>query len=143
MNCDQETYQKQLEYGREWKKKNRAKQNEYDRKWRKTLKGALSKKYQKARKSAKKRELEFSLTKEQYLNIIGDYKCFYCSGDFTLEIWGTSLDRINNDLGYTEDNVVPCCGNCNILRGKLLTKEETKKIIEFLAVLRNKSNPWK
>jgi len=31
----------------------------------------------------------------------------------------TGLDRVNTNLGYTEPNVTPCCGRCNIAKRDL------------------------
>lgn len=31
---------------------------------------------------------------------------------------GVGLDRLNHDLGYSVDNVRPCCGPCNMRRGR-------------------------
>lgn len=31
------------------------------------------------------------------------------------------VDRIDNDRGYTEENCVPCCGQCNRAKGTLAT----------------------
>lgn len=41
--------------------------------------------------------------------------CYYC-GDM---IDGIGIDRVNNKLDYKIDNVVPCCGTCNIMKGTL------------------------
>jgi hypothetical protein len=30
-----------------------------------------------------------------------------------------TLDRINNDIGHNNDNVVICCLECNLKRGRL------------------------
>ncbi|CAH6420236.1 Hypothetical protein MVR_LOCUS75 [uncultured virus] len=43
--------------------------------------------------------------------------CYYC-----LEVYREDLltvDRINGELGYTSDNVVPVCQGCNMMKGTL------------------------
>jgi hypothetical protein len=42
--------------------------------------------------------------------------CKYC-GDSSPLMMG--LDRIDNSLGHTIDNVVPCCRRCNYIRGAM------------------------
>ena len=39
------------------------------------------------------------------------------------------IDRIDNNKGYTIDNIVPCCAKCNYAKGKL-TLQEFKELIE-------------
>jgi hypothetical protein len=73
--------------------------------------------------------LHISYEKCQELWALG---CTYCSKNL-FEEKGCSLDRLNNDLGYTVENVVPCCGNCNTVRSDVLTHEEMK--IAMTAVL--------
>jgi hypothetical protein len=54
--------------------------------------------------------------------------CFYCgseSSDRSLR----GLDRVDNTLGYTFDNVVPACTCCNHMRG-------VKQVDEFVADIR-------
>lgn len=58
--------------------------------------------------------------------------CHYCAKSLADET-GCGLDRLNNDLGYTLSNVVPCCGSCNTIRNRFLTHEEMK--IAMKAVL--------
>jgi hypothetical protein len=74
------------------------------------------------------------LTKEQYYNVIKDNTCYYCSG--TLGNKGYSLDRIDNNLGYEVNNILPCCKNCNRFRMDLLTVDETLHLIKILKQLR-------
>ena len=31
----------------------------------------------------------------------------------------TGIDRMDNDLGYTTENTVPCCTTCNMLKGTM------------------------
>ena len=43
--------------------------------------------------------------------------CFYCTATkATIRI---GLDRIDNTLGHTKDNVNPCCTICNLTRGNM------------------------
>jgi len=60
--------------------------------------------------------------------------CSYCAKNIEIEK-GCSLDRLDNSLGYTEDNVVPCCGNCNTIKSDILTFNEMRiamaAIIQF------------
>ncbi len=64
--------------------------------------------YKKYKRDAKRRGLEFSLTKTQFYSYEGD-DCHYCGG----EVNHISLDRIDNDYGYIEGNVTSCCHMCN------------------------------
>jgi len=38
--------------------------------------------------------------------------CYYCN--VPMEMVG--LDRVDNDIGYTVENTVPCCTMCNIMK---------------------------
>ena len=49
--------------------------------------------------------------------------CQYCCGENNKA--GIGLDRINNDIGYTAKNTVPCCRGCNSWKGTHHTYEET------------------
>ena len=55
----------------------------------------------------------------------GFTECIYC-GETDWRKLG--LDRINNSKPHTEDNVVPCCRRCNIIRGNRFTVDEMKEI---------------
>jgi hypothetical protein len=74
--------------------------------------------------AAKRRGLEFSLSREQFVTICKS-KCHYCGcepyqvrhedkcGD---EFIYNGIDRVNNDLGYIMGNVVAACGVCNCMK---------------------------
>ena len=55
--------------------------------------------------------------------VISKLLCFYCRQQCMLlykEVRNSkqwTLDRIDNDIGHTKDNVVICCLTCNIKRG--------------------------
>ena len=67
---------------------------------------------------------EVTVTLSEYLSLVSQ-GCSYCGADLTFNK-GSGLDRIDNSKGYTLDNVLSCCGDCNKLRGNRLTVEETK-----------------
>lgn len=81
--------------------------------------------------NAKTRGYEFALTKEQ-VRILTKQNCHYCgaipnnrffhtgnNGDYIYN----GLDRIENTKGYTIDNVVPCCIQCNRSKTDMTIKE--------------------
>ena len=66
-------------------------------------------------------------------------KCFYC--DIPYEIWeflykgfqnkySLTFDRKNNDFGYTSDNLVLACGQCNSVKSNILDSNEMKEIAD-------------
>lgn len=61
--------------------------------------------------TAKGRGIVFDLTKEEFLSF-WQKPCTYCGG----EILTIGLDRVNNNKGYSLDNVVPCCIICNVMK---------------------------
>ena len=64
-----------------------------------------------AKKSDKKKGLECDLTIEFVDHLIKD-GCQYCGDTEGL----IGLDRIDNNLGHLQQNVVPCCSRCNYIR---------------------------
>lgn len=66
------------------------------------------------RKSDRKAGRENDLTKEFIEDQISK-GCFYC-GEAEIRM---TLDRIDNDIGHTQGNVVPCCIRCNYVRGAM------------------------
>jgi hypothetical protein len=91
--------------------------------------------------TAKKKNIVFALTKEDF-SFIANMNCFYCGGKpaqiskpgkYSGEFIYSGIDRINSDKGYTSDNIVPCCGTCNTMKNSLSVsefKEHIKQIIE-------------
>ena len=83
--------------------------------------------YVTARNAAKQRKLAFELSREEYEALVS-HPCHYCDGP--LNSWGLGLDRKNNRLGYTLDNVLPCCKDCNLVRADRYTVQE----MEFIGI---------
>ena len=76
--------------------------------------------------TAKERNINFSLPFKLYESQLWGKPCHYCG----CEIEVTGLDRKNSDKGYTPDNVVPCCGDCN-------NKKSTKPYEQFIVEVKN------
>lgn len=79
------------------------------------------------RAGAERRGFEWSLTEEDFDRLTSS-NCIYCGtppsqvrtlkscmGSFVY----TGIDRVDNALGYTPENSVPCCTKCNLWKGKL------------------------
>lgn len=69
----------------------------------------------------KKRNLEFNLTKEYFINNIISKPCIYCGSTENI-----GCDRLDNKKGHTEDNIVPACYICNTVRNDHFSFEEMK-----------------
>ena len=73
---------------------------------------------------AKQLNKMFSIPEDMFKTLTQS-ECFYCgvkpnqqakaNGKYN-EYVHNGLDRVDNSLGYTPDNVVPCCGNCNMMK---------------------------
>lgn len=94
--------------------------------------------YISSRQGAKRRDLVFELSKEDHRKL-SEQNCFYCNdspkryncyvrNDGTIRrspsqetvdrawINAGGIDRLNNDIGYTNDNCVACCSKCNFAK---------------------------
>jgi len=77
--------------------------------------------YSSAMGVAKAKGYAFTIGRELFAELMGK-PCSYC-GD-ALHETGLGLDRLDNDKGYTPDNVVQCCVDCNMARGRRFTADE-------------------
>ncbi len=68
---------------------------------------------------AKSADIEFNLTKKEFLTFWQN-PCTYC-GDIIETI---GLDRIDSNQGYILNNIVPCCTICNKIK-------YTENVIDF------------
>ena len=80
---------------------------------------------------ARKRNIEFNLTPDEFSNLISK-NCYYCGAEpRTHELVSKSLankkyilvangiDRFDNNEGYNTSNCVPCCTLCNTMKSNL------------------------
>ena len=77
--------------------------------------------YVTAIKTAARRGFDWSIPEHKYVLFVS-HPCFYCGGPLCEA--GVGLDRVHNHIGYHENNVVPCCGCCNVTRGDRFSFEE-------------------
>jgi hypothetical protein len=75
------------------------------------------------RNNDNRRGYENNLKKDWFISNILSKPCHYCNSTDRI-----GSDRIINSKGHTMDNVVPCCYNCNVLRGDRFTVAEMLKI---------------
>lgn len=81
------------------------------------------------RNSAKRRSLTWSLTRNAFEHLLFG-KCVYC-GQSPNQLIKTvnhsalvnGIDRVDNTLGYVEENCVSCCKFCNYAKGASSLKE--------------------
>ena len=93
------------------------------------------------KKQAKIRNIKWSLSDEQVRNLVNQ-PCFYCGIEpkiykksnpkaYKVTTSYIGIDRLNNNEGYTPENVVPCCSVCNYLKWTLSLDEFKKQITKI------------
>lgn len=95
----------------------------------------------------RKKQTLFDLTFEEFLEIIKNKTCHYCGEELVYEeysrFWGKTnsrahqLDRKDNELGYTKNNLVTCCWECNRLKSNRFTYEEFLQLSPALKKIQN------
>ena len=88
---------------------------------------SLDKMYKKLLKRHVKK-LNFSIdtfiSKDQLEKLMCCPMCYYC-GSTNSKI---GVDRLNDDIGYEVDNIVPCCKACNFMKNELSCQEFIKHV---------------
>lgn len=98
------------------------------------------------KRNAEKRGILFDLTTDQF-RAVTILNCKYCGKEpYDVIAKGNSkrknviehssytysgVDRINSDLGYTIDNVAPCCWKCNVIKNNMKLNDFKSKIIDI------------
>lgn len=83
-------------------------------------------KYDKAQRDTRGRGMIWTISFEEFARLNSSL-CTYC--DDPLPEVGHGLDRKDNSVGYTIENVVPCCDDCNKTRGDRYSFQEMKEIL--------------
>lgn len=89
----------------------------------KTYSKTINGKFSKYKIKAKERNIVFNLTFDEF-KTFWNKPCFYCC----VKIDTIGLDRINNNIGYFYNNIVPCCIICNKLKNNLSLEDWTSYI---------------
>lgn len=121
-NRSRESKDRKKEYNKKYRELNKLKKTAYQKAYSQTLNG----KYSEYKNRAKRSGLSFELTHNDFLQMWKS-RCYYC-GD-TINTIG--LDRLDNMLGYTVKNCVPCCVICNKMKHILSVEsffEQVEKI---------------
>ena len=84
---------------------------------------------------ALRRNLEWELTYEDTVRLLGD-SCFYCGSmpqRIVNEVLGDpfvcgGIDRLDSEKGYSIENCVSCCSDCNYLKNAMNVNEFLDRI---------------
>lgn len=94
---------------------------------------------------AKNRGYDFLLTSTQFKELASK-NCYYCGNLPTLErvtIYGkyvyNGIDRIDNSIGYSMENCVSCCFDCNRAKGTMTQGDFFTWIMRVYTVHNNES----
>lgn len=94
--------------------------------------------YRTCRRGAKRRNIEFELS-YNHVRYLSSCNCSYCGKRPSVKAVQnrkflglyTGIDRINNSIGYIQDNVVSCCPTCNYAKWEMSVSDfisQVKKI---------------
>ena len=82
--------------------------------------------------NALKRKRCWELSDEDACSMMLD-TCYYCGQDASEKLLG--IDRKNNSLGYSYENSVPCCKECNFMKGRIFDDvsvvQHARKMVEY------------
>lgn len=124
--------QKIYEINKQYYQNNKKKTNKYIKQYRKTQNGRASHLLGTYNLSDKKANRgKGDLTIQWIVDNIFTKPCIYCGKTDWRKL---GCDRIDNSKPHTEDNVVPCCTECNKKRNKkpfeIFLKEMQQKMLE-------------
>lgn len=123
------------------------KKRQYDKQWRKrpyvknTIKFSNEKRMSTAKGrlnllkgQAKRRGLSVEIELDWYTKFLNQ-PCYYCGN--SLPKYGSGMDRVDNKKGYSIDNVIPSCSDCNKGRADRYKVQEWKIMTKALIDYRN------
>lgn len=105
------------------------------------LESAINAKLKQIKAHAKERGQRWKLSNEQAILLIKS-PCFYCgrllkSGTKQRKRFKLNgIDRMDNDIGYTITNSVPCCRHCNVAKSTQTMEEFLRHIKLIFSYLR-------
>lgn len=109
MEKDPEAYRTHNnEVHKEWYSKNKIHMHDWQKK-------NINAKLSASKDQSQKRNLTWELTDDEAKDMMTS-ECTYC-GFLDLDIITNGIDRLDSSKGYILDNCVPCCKECNYLKG--------------------------
>jgi hypothetical protein len=110
---------------------------------------AINRVYKSYKDGAKVRSLSFNLSMEEFKCLIFQ-NCIYCGTAPSLstfrvnkslnrELVYNGIDRLDSNLGYSVDNCVPCCSQCNYAKSDL-SVSDFRSWIKQLVSFNSKDN---
>lgn len=119
---------------------------EYSRRYNHQYKKRLHSKYQVIKDRARHRNIDFSVSREEFIEWFNEQKphCYYCGQKLEeREGWGRqhndrTIDRMDTRVGYTLDNMAFCCRRCNTIKGYWFNEREMLEIAD--KYLRGRAN---
>lgn len=87
---------------------------------------------------AKNKPVEFTITREQFHELI-QHNCYIC-GKQPTNTHINGIDRYNNIIGYIYENCRTCCGECNYMKKHF---EYDKMFEKFMQIYKNRIVLWK
>lgn len=101
--------------------------------------------FQKMIKSCERKNIFYNLTYEEFLEFVKIKNCHYCNKPIEWIAFGQkvsryNLDRKDNTLGYTKNNCVVCCWECNNAKGNKFSYEDFYAISQILRINTEENN---
>lgn len=88
------------------------------------------------KRNAEIKNRKFELNEDAFLKLC-QQDCFYCGSkpikvrynqSHNGDLYANGIDRLNNNLGYSIKNCVPCCKKCNTMKREVSFNEYKEKI---------------
>jgi hypothetical protein len=91
--------------------------------------------YLKYIQSAKKRNLFFDISYEDFV-LITNNVCTYCN-ELSPNCRHVGIDRVDNSIGYIKDNIIPCCSVCNRMKSQLSVEDFLSKVFMIMGAIKH------
>ena len=100
-----------------------------------------TRKFHKLKSRAKKRGIDFLLSKNEAVILFKEFNCYYCKQTFSKDKPSTrrSVDRVDASLGYAKNNCVASCFECNVVKSHWERSKKYKQILAGIYLFTNKN----
>lgn len=94
----------------------------------------VAKKFVQIQQSAESRNIDFAMTLTEVKKLLRQKKCFFTEVELTNKLndpYMRTFDRIDNNIGYVDGNVVACTKEFNEIKG-CLTIDQIRLLVRGL-----------